>query len=592
MDTQYQQVELSLEEIKQRLNNASPLQVSKTLIDIELFDQKDSLDILDAIYKEFDSGANIIDELVQPVSLSVIDSIVSHPKLKLHKTGLSASRVLAEVKDFKYPESSQAVTQRLQLNEMRTAREYNKEVRKTMTNRKNLQKNKERHFGNNSQGYSDLEVNDDGSRQRVYRDKKSAEAKQHKHRAADTDHVIPVKQINDQYANNAFLQDPDIAAMTDNPSNLIEISNSYNRAKGAKNFSDMQAEKKGFEAKIKRGEKLTAEENKKYKNLSKYNDETLENSVKKEKESTDALQKQAKQHALDNVRKNKLEIGIKAGKQAGERTFYQSIGHALILFIKPLFFELGDAIKNGTAPDHDLISDIKRRMVRFGQYIKANIIPTLGAVAKDFCSNFFQVLLDGIVGLVTGLFKSVFRIVSEGFSAMVSAFKVLLTPGSEMTGAEKADAISKIFASSIVTFVVFYFESVILPAIPIDFLKDIILAMLSGVGSVIVIYILNKIDIFSTKFDKRSRRIKEVFDYRVDQIKKNTDMFDTEAAKTLASDKLRFRTISEQLVTSIKEEKNVNQSVYDLAEHFKIDLNIRSTDQFLNMLKNTDAVII
>lgn len=592
MDTQYQQVELSLEEIKQRLNNASPLQVSKTLIDIELFDQKDSLDILDAIYKEFDSGANIIDELVQPVSLSVIDSIVSHPKLKLHKTGLSASRVLAEVKDFKYPESSQAVIQRLQLNEMRTARVYDKEVRKTMTNRKNLQKNKEQHFGNNSQGYSDLEVNDDGSRQRIYRDKKSAEVKQHKHRAADTDHVIPVKQINDQYANNAFLQDPDIAAMTDNPSNLIEISNSYNRAKGAKHFSDMQAEKKGLEAKIKRGEKLTAEENKKYKNLSKYNDETLDNSVKKEKESTDALQKQAKQHALDNIRKNKIEIGIKAGKQAGERTFYQSIGHALILFIKPLFFELGDAIKNGTAPDHDLISDIKRRMVRFGQYIKNNIIPTLGAIAKDFCSNFFQVLLDGIFGLVTGLFKSVFRIVSEGFSAMVSAFKVLLTPSSEMTRAEKADAISKIFASSIVTFVVFYFESVVLPAIPVDFLKDIILALLSGVGSVIVIYILNKIDIFSTKFDKRSRRIKEVFDYRVDQIKKNTDMFDTEAAKKLASDRLRFRTISEQLVTSIKEEKNVNQSVYDLAEHFKIDLNIRSTDQFIKMLTNKDAIII
>ena len=56
--------ELSFDEMLNDLSNTSPLMMSKKLIEYELYDQQDSIEVLNSIYEEFENNQNIVDELV------------------------------------------------------------------------------------------------------------------------------------------------------------------------------------------------------------------------------------------------------------------------------------------------------------------------------------------------------------------------------------------------------------------------------------------------------------------------------------------------------------------------------------------------
>ncbi|WP_394389203.1 hypothetical protein [Shewanella woodyi] len=266
------------------------------------------------------------------------------------------------------------------------------------------------------------------------------------------------------------------------------------------------------------------------------------------------------------------------------------------MLIKPIFFELTDSIKNGLVEGvgaKTVSHGLKVRFQRVMKYVREQVLPTLVQAFKDFFNNFAKVLIEGVLGLATGLFKSVMRIISEGFSALVSAFKILSKPDTELTSAQKSDAILKIFASTVVTFVIFHFETTILPYFPDDgFIKDISLSLLSGVASTIVVYLLDQADLFSTKAELRTKRVKEIFEMRIQQIKENTDAFEQASIEKLAKDKLQFRILSENLAKSIEGDKNVNADVMNIAEFMKVDLKIKSNDDFLALLENNNTLQI
>lgn len=599
----YQQPQFDVSAMTRALAEASPLQASRVLIDMELFEQRDSLTVLNDIYEEFESGQNMVNELVQPIAFNLLDGIISHRSLKLDRTGLSASRLWEEIQTFDYDHHSRSVaetpvSQKQQLEAMRTPRDYDEKVRKTMTKRTNLEANKDRHFKGNKQAYSSIEFNEDGSRITVYRKQALAENKGHKRKAADTDHVVPVKQINDRYAKNAFLTNLDLQAITDGDYNLIEISNSFNRAKGAKSFAEMRATKDALQKKADSGERLSPSEKKQLKNLSRHSNKTYDAAKEKEKQAVSEMLTNAQQKAIENAKNAKLNISFKAGKQVGEQTAYQAIGHAILLFIKPLLFEMNDAIRNGFGKGvnkSDAIEGLKFRFTRIMAYVRREILPTLAQSLKDFIKNFFKVLVQGVLDLVTGMFRSVMRIISEGFSALVGAFKILTRPTSEMSRAQKADAIVKLFAATAATFAVFTLENTLLKgplsAMP-GFVKDITMTTLSGIASTIVVYLLNKADLFSIKAELRSKRVEEIFSHRIEQIKLNTDAFNAESIQKLAEDRLRLKAINERINAAIKDDADVNPSVYALADHFRIKLDIRDTNEFLNLLKSSDTLVI
>ncbi|WP_028109581.1 hypothetical protein [Ferrimonas futtsuensis] len=596
---QHAQPTLTSEAVLAQLSGVSPLQASSVLIDLELYEQRESIEVLESVYQEFESRSSVMDELVKPMALSVLDGIISHKDLKLNRTGLSASRVWNEVQQFDYGEgatlSNDAQQSRQQLDAMRQARDYDEKVRASMTKEKNREQHKEAHFGGAAQGYSDLEVNDDGSKVRVYRKQDKAIEKGSYWRAVDTDHVVPVKQINDRYANNAFLTEKDLVTITDGEFNLVEISNRFNRSKGDSSFSDMLAEKQALEAKQAGGGRLNAKERSRLAKLSMNSDDTYDAAVDKQRQAEKAIHQKAQKKAVENLKDNKWSVSKKAAKQAGEQSAYQAIGHGIIALIKPLIHELMDAVRNGFAEGvgaETALEGLKVRLSRLMRYLKREVLPTLAQGIKDLLSNFIKILIEGVLGLVTGMFKTVMKVISEGFSALVGAGKILMQPDSAMSRAQKADAIVKLFAATAAGFVVYYFEGSILSALPKGFIKDIALSTLSGVASVVVVYLLDQADIFSTKAELRSKRVAEIFEHRVAQIKLNTDAFEKAAVTKLAQDKLAFMTISEQMQGLIDADEDVNPAVETLANTFNIELSVKDTDEFLNLLESSDALVV
>ncbi|MEY8252912.1 MAG: hypothetical protein RPR91_11055 [Colwellia sp.] len=598
MDEKFKQETISAEELASKLNNSSPLQASKILIETELFEKKSSLDVLDEIYDHFENKESLIDELVTPIGLNVLDGIISHKKLKLNRTGVTASRLWNEIKGFDYSTAginAATLSDKQQLEGMRETREYNKEVRKEMTKRKNLDGNKEKHFGDSLTGESSIEVTGAGEKVEVYRYQKHAKSEGEKNRASDTDHVVPVKQINDRYAKNAFLTETDIAAITDADFNLIEISNELNRMKGAGSFQDLANRKGVLQQKRDSGVKLSAQEKRDVKKLEGISDETLNNGIECENESAENILSDAQGQAVENVKSNKTKIAKKAGLQSLEQAQYQALGTAMIEAFKPLIYELSDSIKNGFEAGvgvTDLMAAIKIRFARVMEHIKKKIVPMLADFVKNIFQNFAKILIEGILGLVTGIFKSIMRIISEGFSAIVSAVKILCTDSGAMSPTEKGDAIVKLLASTVTTFAVFYFSEHIVSAIPDEFIQDVCLAIMSGVASTLVVYLIDKLDLFSVKHEKRSKLVAEIFQERIATIKKNTDAFNASSVQELAAQKVAFKKLYEDFESGIDNDFDITNNVNSIADFMKIDLKILDTESFLDTLTREKVLVI
>lgn len=186
-------------------------------------------------------------------------------------------------------------------------------------------------------------------------------------------------------------------------------------------------------------------------------------------------------------------------------------------------------------------------------------------------------------------------IVVKGFKSIVEAVRIAVSSDPKYTPARKGDAILKLLSTTVVTLVTEHFSAQILSFIqgtPFEFISDIATIILSGIASTFVVYFLDKIDLFSSKKEIQTQKVQEIFDMRIAQIKDNTDAFETASIARIAEDRLQFRAIAEQIDKDIAENKNVNSSVYRMAEFLKIDLKIKKVDDFMDMLESNSKIVI
>lgn len=583
--------ELSFDTMIDELNGISPLNMSKKLIEYELYDQQDSLDILNQIYKEFDSKNNVIDSLVNPMLLNLADGLVKHPNLNgtFRKTNITPSRLVNEINAFSY--------------EQHTKKDIDEDVFLTQAEkshygqfqRKNHYDTKSRTVTENEKGIvRDETITDTHSNGKITTKKTATVidditgelldltregAKQKGIRSADMDHVNPINDIRKRYKNNPYLYRDDLEKLIGLKENETYINTDLNGGtyygKGDKPWSEyIKTSTKDAQGNIVENGKivLTPEQQKK--------------ALELEKKATQAQNKEATKAMATN-------IGLKG------------IGDIIILLLKPIWFEIKDMFKNGILhgfKTDDKIEAFLLRLKRVGKFINDNILKTLGDSLKDVFSNFIPMLISSIAGIFTGMFKKIIQIISDGFMAIKEAFKIILKDkdenGNIISPAQKADAITKIIVSAIVPIIIFAFEETILTGLkflndtPFAFLKDVAMIILSGLATTLIVWLLDQIDIFSVKSEKRLMRVKEIFELRIETIKKNTDIFEKTSIEVLAKQKLQFKKIASNMQQAIENNLNVNDSVYQMANFMHIDLQAKSTDEFLNMLSTKKQLVI
>lgn len=575
--------ELSFDEMLNDLSNTSPLMMSKKLIEYELYDQQDSIEVLNSIYEEFESRDNIIDNLVNPMLLSLADGLIKHPKLGLQKTGISTVKLLNEIKFFNYEDIHSSKRDIIQ-DKMNL--DQNSKLNTVYHIDKNGKELKSRVYIRGKY--------EDKNRMSEYKDNylktKSRDEYTNKNKVAEKrpqpDHIVALEHAVKEYGTSKFLNDNELKLILNKDENFAVTNGSLNQSKGSKTNTTAISENKNT---------IAANQSK----------ETKVRMIKKEKEATNFVEKELNKKVADNLLKDTFngngELLNDTKKQAINDSTHKAIGEVVILLIKPIYYEFNDIFKNGVISDLNVSDKVEAfilRMKRVKDYVLKNSIGTIFDNIKDFLQSFVTLLINGIVNAFVGLLKKILQVISEGFTAIVEAFKIMMKPNSEITPAQKADAITKIIASAVVPILIFSFEETILVGLkfligtPLEFLKDVAMIILSGLASTLVVWLLDQIDLFSVKGEKRLARVKEIFELRIETIKQNTDIFEKTSIETLAKQKLQFKNIIGNMNIAIDNNQNINQSVYEIANFMEIDLKVKSTDEFLNLLSNSKELKI
>ena len=96
-------------------------------------------------------------------------------------------------------------------------------------------------------------------------------------------------------------------------------------------------------------------------------------------------------------------------------------------------------------------------------------------------------------------------------------------------------------------------------------------------------FLLDKVDLFSVKAEKRHLRIEEIFEERIRDINEASKTYDMAAIEVMREQKLRFSIIRESIFKGVNTNNMdlVNSGFLDMASFLQIDLPYRNQDEFV-----------
>lgn len=602
-----------LKELEDSIRNASPLELASKLQEAELYDKKETRAVVDEVYKEFSNQGSLVDEVVVPVFMSVADGLLESTAAtrSLRKKGLTASKIISQCKSFSYDnvETDTIVpdgyTEWKNVGEQTRSdfQHYGEQTRiaydrATYEDKDRLNQYKQNRFDNNG---GRINATDEYTGQKnVYQYKsnpdarRNVEAYKHDHQA-EVDHIVPLKNIHEQFKGNYALTDDDIKNIANSDSNYALTSARINRGAGAPGqggkFDMTNSE---FVEDQRRREREGAP------NLG-LSEEAKENMLRKEKESQKEIQKDANKAIFDNLTGqgtgNTSEIWGKTASNAANQSKDYIVGNVILYLIKPLYYEISDMFRNGVKEGVGAESTFQAFKIRFGRvkkYVVENALAFLGNNVWEFVKGFISSLIEGIISLFIGIFKQILKVIKEGIKVFVKAGKILFgKQSSQLSAAEKGDAIIKIIGGSVLAICGIGIEALLNKIGVVEPWSIILSTMLAGIASTLFMLLLDKIDLFSVKAEKRRKRIEEIFDARIKDIHDATQAFNTAAIETMREQRLQFVAIDKKINDAIQGNNIVaiNSSLFDLASFMHVDLGYKNQDEFVEKFDDMEIVL-
>ncbi len=602
-----------LKELEDSIRNASPLELASKLQEAELYDKKETRAVVDEVYKEFSKQGSLVDEVVVPVFMSVADGLLESTAAtrSLRKRGLTASKIISQCKSFSYDnvETDTIVpdgyTEWKNVGEQTRSdfQHYGEQTRiaydrATYEDKDRLNQYKQNKFDNNG---GRINATDEYTGQKnVYQYKsnpdarRNVEAYKHDHQA-EVDHIVPLKNIHEQYKGNYALTDEDIKNIANSDSNYALTSARINRGAGAPSLGgkfDMT------NAEFVEDQRRREREGRPNLGLS---EEAKENMLRMEKESQKEIQKDANKAIFDNLSGqgtgNTSEILGKSASNAADQSKDYIVGNVILYLIKPLYYEISDMFRNGVKEGVGAESTFQAFKIRFGRvkkYVVENALAFLGNNVWEFVKGFISSLIEGIISLFIGIFKQILKVIKEGIKVFVKAGKILFgKQSSQMSAAEKGDAIIKIIGGSVIAICGIGIEALLNKIGVVEPWSIILSTLLAGIASTLFMLLLDKIDLFSVKAEKRRKRIEEIFDARIKDIHDAEQVFNTAAIETMREQRLQFVAIDKKINDAIQGNNIVaiNSSLFDLASFMHVDLGYKNQEEFVEKFDDMEIVL-
>lgn len=539
------------------LRNVSPLELPSKIQEIELHDRKEAQAVIDEINAEFEKQGNLVDEVVVPVFMSIADGLLESTAMtrKLRKKGLTASRVVNECMAFSYDQTESIVltpdgyTEWKNVGDQTRAdfRQFGEEERTDYNNNRAQFEDKDKLNAYKQRKFDEIgdriNATDEYTGERnVYQYKANPDARRsiekykHDHQAV-VDHIVPLKQIHEQFKGNYALTDEDIKNIANQDSNYALTSARINGGVGASGCGG-KFDKTNTE--FVEDQRQREKEGRPNLGLS---EEAKENMLQMERDAQKQINKDVNKAIGANIvgcgTGNTGMIWGKTAKNAAKQSGHYVIGNVILFIIKPIYYEIADIFRNGLKEGVNADSNLQAFKIRFGRvkdYVMSNAKQLLKDNLWEFIKGFISSLIEGIISLFVGIFKQILKVIKEGIKIFVQAGKVLFgKDASRMTTAEKGDAIIKILGGSVIAICGIGIEA-LLNKIGIGEPWSVVLStMLSGIASTLFMLLLDRIDLFDVKEEKRRQRINEIFDLRIKDIQEKTQVFDAAAQEAIRS---------------------------------------------------------
>ena len=620
------------------LKSCSPTELSEKLSAIELYDKKSSIEMLNEIYEQFETDEKMNEQILAPVMAAVVDGIMERTRFgkQMRKKGLTATRVFQDCESFTYESWQGSSGFNNPYVEYKSARSYTEQ------------------YGDNVRPKYDRGLYDDGSKayykaravaanegKKLLKDEYTNETNITADRSApdlrrndptnryqaQPDHVVPLARIHEQLKGDYGLTDADIARIANSDDNFRLTAAFINQGYDGKGGKNAMTNSKFVADQRKR-----KAEGRPHLGLS---EETLENMLQAETDAQESINSQVNKTVGDNLlgrgvvdpddfiaavkeaeqkegrrlteqekdviernlaHKKQQAIGAQAIHNAADQAKDYVVGNVILYIIKPLYFEIKDMIKNGVAEGVQATSTMEGLEFRFNRiknYVITNALAFLGDNMWEFVKGFVSSLIEGIISLFVGMFQRILKLVKEGIKIFIQASKILFgKDAKQRSQAEKGDAIIKLIGASITSLGGIVIEDLI-NKIGIGEPWSIILAtMFSGIASALFMYLLNKIDLFSVKAEKRRERVEEIFNLRIQDIQLCASNYGTAALEVLKEQELSFNNIKDEILLGISKNSDdtINAGLKRLAEFFKIRLPYEDLESFKKHLSNTDSV--
>lgn len=222
------------------------------------------------------------------------------------------------------------------------------------------------------------------------------------------------------------------------------------------------------------------------------------------------------------VAKKGAEDGIRTGSQQG---LQQAVGALLSEFISAAFSEVKDIWANGWKSGQYDISWIEVFKIRIGN-IKNQLLSKWKNVAVAFANGALSGFLSAIITALLNMFvrtgKNIVRLIREGFLSLMKAVKTLIFPPEGMTLKQAAHEATKVLASGLVITGGILVEEVISKyllshGIPFSGIISVVVAgLITGLGSLFVVFMLDKLDLFGVNAEERHEFIMGKLDSKMD----------------------------------------------------------------------------
>ena len=633
----------------EELEYASPLEISRLLQEMELYDEKTSQEVLDEVHEKFDSAEHLEDEVLKPVFMSVIDGLLEATSggRAARKKGLTASRVVEECTSFSYDDLEDNHTNVNGYTEYKNINhdeiEYQVQLEKWKKDGKNGDRPQYNGSVNSNSTQEYVRSNlEDSSAMNDYKEKQRHGEKKIKdeymgkdnlyvsqnnmpdnyndetHRKqAQPDHIVPLKQLHEQYKHNYALDDSDLKRIANSESNLAITSAEINQVKRDmtnKQYIEWMDEhgkpldentKKIMLQKQKEATKsIESDVNKTVaKNLvgkGQVDEKAMKNAVNEFKENNGQAPTEEQRNQIEQnlIKKKTNEIRGTAVKNAAGQAKDYAVGNLILFIVKPIYYEISDIFKNGLKEGVGADSGSQALGIRFTRvkkYVMAHAKAFFGDSILDFVKGFVSSLIEGIISLFVGMLKQVLKILKEGVKILVGSVQILFGKNAKaMSPAQKGDAIIKLIGGSVIAISGVALES-LLNKIGIGDPWSVVLStMLSGIASALFMYILNKADLFSTKAERRYERVKEIFDERIKDVQEATELFDRVALETMKEQRLQFESIQEEINTGLESNDidSINTGLYKLADFMKVDLPYSNTKEFCDYMDSEEVLVL